>query len=232
MNKEYSMKHKIKKIGCTALLLVLSGVMAQAGQDGKMMEAKPEKIEKIPSITSDWSIELGSGVEFSNVRAKHYDGSTQIPVKLGLVLKVDEVSNDDFLGGIFRGNTEFVFTGAARFLSGAQENSIYSFQVGPRYNFVQEGWKLIPFIEGGVGMAFADSNSRFRNGAGDNSGLGQDFNFMFSVIMGAKYDFTDRFYGKLGLRYTHFSNAGLSEPSHQNESIDAAGPEVGIGYHF
>jgi opacity protein-like surface antigen len=200
-----------------------------AGEDKAHLEAGSTRV---PSVSSDWSMELGSGIEFSNVRAHGYEGSTQIPVKLSAVLAVDEVSNDEWLGGIFRGNTSFVFTGSARFLSGAQENTIYALQVGPRYNFVQKGWLLTPYIESAVGMAFADSNGKYPEGGAHPSGLGQDFNFSFSVIAGVKYDFTDSFYGKLGLRYTHFSNAGLSEPGRQNESIDAAGPEVGVGYRF
>ncbi|MCE0499729.1 MAG: acyloxyacyl hydrolase, partial [Methylacidiphilales bacterium] len=97
--------------------------------------------------------------------------------------------------------------------------------VGPRYNFVQPGWKLIPYVEGGVGFDFADSAPQL-------GGLGQDFNFSFEVGAGAKYQFTDNFYARLGVEYQHLSNAGLSEPVNPNHPIDALGPKLSFGYAF
>jgi len=62
--------------------------------------------------------------------------------------------------------------------------------VGPRYNFVQPNWKIVPFISGGVGFCFADSNPR-------QGGLGEDFNFSFEVSTGFKYLITDDWFARL-----------------------------------
>ena len=85
-------------------------------------------------------------------------------------------------------------------------------------------WKVIPYIEGGVGFVFADSNA-------NGGGLGQDFNFTFTVGAGAKYAITDNFFVRLGVEYQHVSNAGLSDPT-PNHPVDALGPKLSFGYAF
>ncbi len=37
------------------------------------------------------------------------------------------------------------------------ESKIVGISLGPRYNFVQPGWKWIPFLECDVGVGFTDS---------------------------------------------------------------------------
>jgi opacity protein-like surface antigen len=96
--------------------------------------------------------------------------------------------------------------------------------VGPRYNYVQPGWKLIPYIEGGVGFAFTDSRPQ-------EGGFGQDFNFSFSAGAGAKYLISDQWFVRLGVEYQHYSNAGLSDPI-PNHPIDELGPRLSFGYAF
>jgi opacity protein-like surface antigen len=186
-----------------------------------------------PGHSSDWAIEVSTGAEFSNIRADQSEGSNQIPVKLTGVYTIDEVSNDKLLNGILRGNTEFLFSGYGRAIIDGREHHLFGIQSGPRYNFVQPGWKLVPFIESEVGLGFADSNGRYAYGLKNGpSGLGQDFNFMFTVGAGVKYDITADLYTHVAIKYTHYSNAGLSEPGRQNEGIDSAGPEFALGYRF
>jgi hypothetical protein len=62
--------------------------------------------------------------------------------------------------------------------------------------------------------------------------LGQDFNFTFEAGAGARYDFCDDFFVRLGVVYQHLSNAGLSEPATPNHPIDSLGPKLSFGYSF
>lgn len=179
----------------------------------------------------NWSTELSSGVLFSNVRSDTAYNTTLVPVQLAGVLKIDDVSNDQLLGGVLRGNTEFLFRGDFYQTVWGRENHLAGLSVGPRYNFVQPGWKFVPFVEGTVGVLFADSNPTTR-ADGTGLGLGQDFNFTFGVAVGFRYDFTENWYARLACDYMHVSNAGMSEPEHQNEAIDALGPKVSVGYRF
>ena len=207
----------------TALSLALSLTCAHAGTD--MKEIAPPQVGKVAE-EKDWTAEFGTGVSFSNVREGQPDQPyTLVPVTFCASLKVDDVSLDKFLNGWFRGNTEFFFRGDYDFIPHGPEHWYSGIFVGPRYNFVQPGWKFIPFIEGGVGIGFADSNPL-------QQGLGQDFNFSFEAAAGVKYMLTDDMFLRLGVQYQHISNASLSEPKHFNNQIDALGPKISIGFAF
>jgi opacity protein-like surface antigen len=204
---------------CVAAVIVLS-LPALAGTDTKQIVPASVASEK------DWSLELGSGVGWSNVRSGQPNQAyTLVPITLTASLAVDDVSLDNFLGGWLRGNTEFFFEGQYEQIVHGPENHYEGIMVGPRYNFVQPGWKLVPFVEGGVGIGFADSNPL-------QGGLGQDFNFTFSAGAGLKYNITDDWFVRAGVEYQHVSNAGLSEPQFQNHPIDSLGPKISVGYSF
>jgi hypothetical protein len=174
----------------------------------------------------EWTLELGSGVSWSNVRSGQPNQAyTVVPIDLSASLKIDEVSLDNFLGGWLRGYTEFFFRGDYEQIVHGPENHFEDFLVGPRYNFVQPGWKIIPYVEGGVGIGFADSNPAL-------GGLGQDFNFTFTAGAGAKYNFCNDWFLRVGVEYQHVSNAGLSEPQFPNHPIDELGPKISVGYSF
>ncbi len=192
-----------------------------AGTDMKDTTVASDKI----GSDKDWTIELGSGCLFSNVRVNGPASYTMVPINVTASLKVDDVSLDDFLGGWLRGYTEFYFNGGYFDIVSGPENRYAGVMVGPRYNFVQPGWKIIPYLSGGVGLGFADS-------APQRGGLGQDFNFSFEASAGARYNFCDDWFARLGVEYKHISNAGMSEPTNPNHPIDALGPQLSVGYVF
>jgi opacity protein-like surface antigen len=202
-----------------AVCAIFSLPRALAGTD--MKEITP------PVCTDkDWTIELGSGASWSNVRSGQPNQAyTIVPITLTASLKVDDVSLDNFLGGWLRGYTEFFFQGQYEDIVHGPEDRYVGLMVGPRYNFVQPGWKLIPFVEGGVGIGFANSNPL-------QGGLGQDFNFSFEASAGARYDISCDFFVRLAVVYQHVSNAGLSEPEFANHPIDELGPKLSFGYSF
>ena len=177
-----------------------------------------------PCDEKDWTLELGSGGLWSNVRNDDDKAYTIIPISLTASLRLDDVSLDHELGGILRGYSEFFFRADYDQIVHGPETHYEGMIVGPRYNFVQPNWKVIPYVEGGVGFVFADSNP-------EAGGLGEDFNFTFIVGAGAKYNITDNFFVRLGAEYQHVSNAGLSDPT-PNNAIDAVGPKLSFGYSF
>jgi len=173
----------------------------------------------------DWTLELGSGASWSNVRSGQPNQAyTTIPINLTATLKLDDVGLDNMWGGVLRGYSEFFFRGQYEQIVHGPEDHYEGLMVGPRYNFVQPGWKLIPYVEGGVGFGFANSKPQF-------GGLGQDFNFSFGVGAGVKYQINCDWFARLGVDYQHVSNAGLSDPT-PNHPIDELGPQLSIGYAF
>jgi hypothetical protein len=222
--------------GKSALTILLCGIaMAHA------IESEPKQVDietRIAPVEKDWRIELNSGVLFSNVREDNDSetGYTLIPNALTAGMRLDDVSLDNVMGGVLRGNMEFIFRADGIAVTHGPESRLLGLSVGPRYNFVQPGWKIVPFVEGPVGFLFADSNPIILGTPGSKTagqhGLGQDFNFMFGVAVGARYDITDTYFIRLAIQYLHVSNAGLSEPGRKNQPIDAIGPQLGIGYGF
>jgi opacity protein-like surface antigen len=213
---------ELKSWACILVACACALSRAVAGTD---LAAKSDGVT--PELASDhvWTFELGSGVGFSNVRSGQPNQAyTLVPIDLTASLKVDDVSLDNFLGGWLRGYTEFYFDGQYQQIVRGPEHHVEGFMAGPRYNFVQPGWKLIPYVEGGVGFGFADSNPQ-------GGGLGQDFNFSFSAGAGAKYLISDEWFVRLGVGYQHYSNAGLSDPI-PNHPIDELGPKLSVGYSF
>jgi opacity protein-like surface antigen len=224
----------VKKFAVRSLLLaalLAPALSLHAGDDTKTVVPADVCAQSCAKNDKIWSLEVGSGVQFSNVRESHLDGYTMVPANITLGLKLDDVSLDNFLGGYFRGYSEFLFQGFGYAITHGPESRIIGFNVGPRYNFVQPGWKVVPYVEGLVGLGFADSDPTV-DGSGNPHGLGQDFNFTFGVGGGFRYDICENWFVRAGIDYTHFSNAGLSEPAHPNRAIDALGPQVSIGTRF
>jgi opacity protein-like surface antigen len=218
---------KLTNVLCGALAgLALAAMASPALAGTEMKDSKDMKGMTPPEVCNpDWTIELGSGVQFSNVRVSDsYAGYTMVPTELTAALKVDDVSLDNFAGGIFRGYTEFLFRGQYDVITHGPEDYYAGVLVGPRYNFVQPGWKIVPFVEGTVGIGFANSRPQL-------GGLGQDFNFSFEVAAGAKYQINCDWSVRLAVQYQHISNAGLSSPV-KNNPIDALGPVLSLGYSF
>jgi opacity protein-like surface antigen len=217
---------RMKMFACLFAGLVLSLVNSAANPTATTSDdAKDMKgVIPPPCGESDWTLELGSGGLWSNVRSDDDKAYTIIPVSLTASLRLDDVGLDHELGGILRGYSEFFFRADYDQIVHGPETHYEGLIVGPRYNFVQPNWKVIPYVEGGVGFVFADSNPA-------QGGLGQDFNFTFIVGAGAKYNITDRFFVRLGAEYQHISNAGLSDPI-PNNAIDAVGPKLSFGYSF
>lgn len=145
------------------------------------------------------------------------------PQILALHWQLDDVGNEGWL----RGNTEFIFSGYFTPVIEGIESRYTGGMFGPRYNFVQEGWDWVPYLESRVGFGFTDSRARQRG-----EGQGQDFFFTFTVGVGAKYIINDHANLSLGVIYQHISNAGLSEPERVNYGLDTLGPIVSFSYGF
>ncbi len=210
-----------------------SAFLALGGQGDARLSPEEVAVSSREGLPHDWAVEVGTGVQWSNVRVGGQDGYTLVPGTLTAALKLDDVSLEDRAGGILRGYSEFLFQGYGTALTTSPTGAsrIFGFNVGPRYNFVQPGWKWVPYVQGLVGLGFADSNAVVDKN-GNPHGLGEDTNFSFGVGVGVRYDLNESWFVRGGAAYTHYSNAGLSEPSHPNRPIDALGPMIAVGFRL
>jgi hypothetical protein len=103
------------------------------------------------------------------------------------------------------------------------ENHYFGFNLGMRYNFVQPGSRLVPYISGGVGAGAIDSHPEVPGGQG------QDFTFNILSAAGISYNVNDHWKIDVGALYEHLSNGGQTDP---NPSVNLFGPQVGVTYSF
>jgi opacity protein-like surface antigen len=92
-----------------------------------------------------------------------------------------------------------------------------------RYNFVQPGSRILPYISGGVGAGGIDSHPEV------SGGQGQDFTFNILSAAGISYMVNDHWKLDVGALYQHLSNGGQTDP---NPSLNLFGPQVGASYSF
>ena len=103
------------------------------------------------------------------------------------------------------------------------ENRYFGISTGIRHVFIRPGWRIEPYVSGGVGAGFIDSTDAFRNGQG------QDFTFNILTQAGVDYLVNDHWKINIGALYQHLSNAGQTDP---NPSLNLIGPQVGVTYSF
>ncbi|MCA1658216.1 MAG: acyloxyacyl hydrolase, partial [Verrucomicrobiaceae bacterium] len=125
--------------------------------------------------------------------------------------------------GFWRGYNQVYFGLVGESVFRGPENYYYGITAGLRYNFVQPGWRLIPFISGGVGLGQIDSH------ANHSGAQGQDFTFNILTAAGVSYQVNDHWKMQVGILYEHLSNGGQTSP---NPSLNLLGPQIGITYSF
>lgn len=96
--------------------------------------------------------------------------------------------------------------------------------VGPnvlvRYNFIQPGWKIVPFVQAGPGLVYTDT---------DNNAIGSHYCFQLNGGAGFRYLLNDDWALSVEADWHHMSNAGLAK---SNLGADDLGGQVGVSYFF
>jgi opacity protein-like surface antigen len=136
----------------------------------------------------------------------------------------DSPRRDDWLWGLLRGNNEFL----TEFFAGPVTKGQTGFLAGGsllwRYNFVQPGARLIPYIQlgaGGLGNdIFVDRRQRE---------IGEAFEFVLQGDAGLKYLINDHWAVSLEADYRHISNADLAS---RNQGLNSIGGLMQASYFF
>ncbi len=96
--------------------------------------------------------------------------------------------------------------------------------VGPnalvRYNFVQPGWKFVPYVQMGPGLVYTDT---------DNNAIGQHFCFQLNIGVGVRYMISDQWAATAEFDWHHMSNADMAD---HNLGSNEAGYQLGVSYFF
>ena len=122
-----------------------------------------------------------------------------------------------------RGYNQVYFLALGEPILRGPESYYYGINAGLRYNFVQPGWRLVPYVSGGVGLGWIDSHAEVFGAQG------QDFTFNILSAIGVSFQVNDHVKVSVGALYQHLSNAGLTDP---NPSLNLFGPQLGVTYSF
>jgi opacity protein-like surface antigen len=126
--------------------------------------------------------------------------------------------------GALRGAFEAVFEVSG----GPTFDSFGDWLVGPsaaiRYNFVQPGWKIVPYLQGGVGITFSDA---YQDKSQDAIGTNPEFTIQAAI--GARWLLDPHWSIDVEAGYEHISNADIAE---RNAGVNALGASVGFSYFF
>jgi lipid A 3-O-deacylase len=122
-----------------------------------------------------------------------------------------------------RGYNQFYVSAMAEPIFRGVENHYFGLNFGGRYNFVQPGRRLNPYISGGLGLGWIDSHPSIPGAQG------QDFTFNILTAAGISYRLNNHWRLDAGILYQHLSNGGQTDP---NPSLNLLGPQVGLDYSF
>jgi hypothetical protein len=126
------------------------------------------------------------------------------PVEGGMLRGSFQLAPEIFGAGVFHGPGHF-FGGATLWF---------------RYLFVQPGWRLVPFLEGGGGGTYIDIPHNFD---------GKAFNFNLDFGLGVRYFVCSNCSLDAEYRVQHISNANLWD---HNIGLNAMGPSLGVTLYF
>jgi Lipid A 3-O-deacylase (PagL) len=150
---------------------------------------------------------------------------TLIPLSLQLRWHLTDIGGRSF----WRGNTELTFGGNYTSIAQGPESYYGAVLAGVRYNFVQPGWKLVPYTDLRGGFGWTNAQQPYEQAHHQRwVGQGQDFTFNFIWGLGMRYNFNPRYSISAGLAYMHISNFYLSEPKYINHGINVIGPNWGL----
>jgi hypothetical protein len=160
---------------------------------------------------------LASGVMFSPIGAdkgRHTVDYTLSGLQFGWMLTEPgrpawwrgnlEVAAEAMGGDVFKGRGNYLAGGTAWL----------------RYNFVQPNWRLVPYVQAGLGAEATDMDRRL---------IGERFNFNLDVSAGARYFLAPNWALDAECRYQHISNATIAR---HDIGINAVGPMLGLSYFF
>ncbi|CAB4244322.1 Outer membrane protein W [Methylacidimicrobium sp. AP8] len=126
--------------------------------------------------------------------------------------------------GIFRGNVEvLVDLYASGIFAGPMSGNVV---VGPnvfvRYNFVQPNWRVVPYVEGGLGFVFTDAYT-----VPNQSMVGQAIEFTPQAGAGFRYMLSKHWSVNAEALFHHMSNADMAP---RNIGVNEVGALVGFSY--
>ena len=137
---------------------------------------------------------------------------------LSVRYRLTNAGGPSFLRGSFEASATFVGSVIVR----GPESYFAGLAFGLRYDFVQPGARLVPYIEMRSGPGTTDSQGILESQQ-------QDLVFTYLLSAGVRYDCNSRWSITAGVLDQHLSNGNLAE---KNYGFDSLGINLGVFAHF
>lgn len=191
---------------------------AQAQEPSKNKPPSPEDVFTRGRL----SLQLVSGV--INSMTKLPEGSpvlgyAQTNVRVGWMTQSPSQEKS-----FWRGNWEVIGEVSNSFIYKGPGTYIGGVTALLRYNFVQPGWRFIPFVQGGVGIVYNDIYEDETQKA-----VGQAIEFTPQCSLGLRYLINKNWSVDGEAIFHHISNAGMAN---RNRSLNSLGGFVGVTYYL
>ena len=124
--------------------------------------------------------------------------------------------------GLLRGNLELTATMVGTVVVSGPESYFIGAAFGGRYNFVQPGARLIPFVELRGGAGACDSQGLYQS-------IQTDLTFTYLIGVGLRFDLNPRSSLTFSVTDQHLSNAWFANPDY---GFDSLGATLGVQTHF
>jgi hypothetical protein len=125
---------------------------------------------------------------------------------------------------VFRGNTDFSFSGSYTAIPRGAETRYFAYDYGIRRYFIPPRSRVVPYVEGRGGIGTINAKGPH----GVEYAQGQNMTFTLMVGSGARYSFSPRYGVSAGATYMHVSNFYLSEPRYEDFGINVWGAMAGF----
>jgi len=132
--------------------------------------------------------------------------------------------NDVQHSGLFRGNTEFLIEAFGGDVFKGPGNFVVGGEAIIRYNFVQPGARIVPYLEFGGGGLYNDVYHQQVQHL-----IGEGFEFVLHGGGGIRWMINDRWALSFEGEYRHISNAGLAA---RNQGLNSVGGTLGLNLFF
>jgi lipid A 3-O-deacylase len=136
----------------------------------------------------------------------------------------DSPRHDDWLGGLLRGNNEFLLEAFGGPVTKGPGSYLAGGSLLWRYNFVQPDARWAPYLQLGAGALGND----IYTGHGQRE-IGEAFEFVLQGDIGLKYLINDQWSVSAEGGYRHISNADLAS---RNEGLNSIGVLMQMSYRF
>jgi opacity protein-like surface antigen len=211
--KEMLGKHTSKLV----LLLALAALRCPAGTP-LSTATSPTDFSVDENFQRGWhEADVGVGALFSNlVRNANRPNIDYSLLYIQTAYTVTEPQGDAFYRGSFQLAPEIsgagIFHGAGSYVASAT--------LWLRYDFVPQGWRVVPYIQGGFGASVLDIPEQYD---------GKSFNYNLEAAAGARYFIRPKCSLNLEYRFQHISNADMWM---HNVGVNTSGPAMGISFFF